>query len=56
MRTSRHPARRDLHGRLGAEYARASMPFLIAVSIVALILIFLPTVMTLLPALIFGER
>ena len=56
MGISQHPARRYLHARFGGDYARASMPFLIAVSVVALILIFLPEVVMLLPDLIFGKR
>jgi len=56
MGISQHHARRYLHGRFGAGYAHASLPFLIAVSVVALILIFLPEVVMLLPDLIFGKR
>lgn len=55
MRISWHPARRDLHERAGADYTRASMPFLIAICVVALILIFLPEVVMLVPDLIFGK-
>ncbi len=56
MRMFWHPARRDLHERAGSDYARASMPFLIAICLVALILIFLPEVVMLVPDLIFGKR
>ena len=56
MRLFWHPARRDVHERLNADYASASMPFLIAICIVALILIFLPEVVMLVPDLIFGKR
>ena len=56
MRISWHPARRDLHAGLAAEPTRASMPFLIAICVVALILIFLPEVVMLVPDLIFGKR
>jgi hypothetical protein len=56
MRLFGHPARRHLHERLGADYTRASMPFLIAICVVALILIFLPEVVMLVPDLIFGKK
>jgi len=56
MRLFGHPARRHLHERVVADYTRASMPFLIAICVVALILIFLPEVVMLVPDLIFGKR
>lgn len=56
MRISWQPARRNVHERLGADYARASMPLLIAICVVALILIFLPEVVILVPDLILGKR
>jgi TRAP-type transport system large permease protein len=56
MRMFWHPARRHHHEPLGADYTRASMPFLIAICVVALILIFLPEVVMLVPDLIFGKR
>ena len=56
MRSSWHPALRDLQQRFGAEHAGAPMPLLIAVCVIALILIFLPDVLMLVPDLIFGTR
>ena len=56
MGISRHSGSRDLRGSFDNEATRASMPFLIAICVVALMLSFLPEIVALVPDLIFGKR